>query len=256
MAQLSPAVWGMSDDAHTGNHSLYLTNIGIFGIVATGTMTNGRILADLNTELANSHTVPDSSEWNTPIITRPDSLVGWYKGKPSVDDFPTAKALLHTGYASLPQKDSSTWIGVAYIELSGSEVNVWTRFSVPFDYFNNDTPEFILSTFTSGNGLSAIADSEAWFDDVKLIYNGTPVDEISASDFHVYSSNGVLSVFLDDSKRGNSQLRVMDLAGRTILTREIENGRNHQFQMNVKDGVYIVTVQTSTNILSKKVWIR
>lgn len=255
LAKVAPAVWDVSDDAHTGDHSLYLTNLSIFGIIATGTMTNGRILANLNTDLAYSYTDPDNSEWNCPITKRPDSLVGWYKGNPAENDFPTAKALLHTGFASLPQEDSSTWIGVAYIELSDSPVTEWTRFSVPFDYFNDNIPEFMLTILTAGDGLTPIAGSEVWFDDLELIYNGTSVKELSAENLHVFASNGNLNVFLDETKKEKSSLSVVDLAGRQVFASEIISGQNHQFALNLKEGVYIVSVKSGTNLISKKVWV-
>lgn len=255
LAKIAPAVWGQSDDAHTGNYSLYLTNIAIFGIVATGTITNGRIVANLNPDLGNSHTDPDSAQWNMPLNQRPDSVVGWYKCKPSPGDFPTAKVLIHKGYAALPQEDSSNWIGVAYIELSSSEVTEWTRFSVPFEYFDERTPEFFLTILTAGNGTTAVANSEAWFDDLKLIFNGTPVDEINAEDFQVYASHGQLNVFLD-ADRGNSKLQVVDLSGREVLSGELINGEANRFKMDVPDGVYVATVYAEGSMLSKKVYIR
>lgn len=256
LAKLAPAVWDRSDDAHSGNHSLYLINIDIFGITATGTMTNGRILANLQTELANSHTEPEEPKWNTPLTKRPDSLIGWYKCKPTENDFPTAKALLHTGYASLPQDDSSTWIGVAYIELSGTDVNEWTRFSTPFEYFNNEIPEFMLSILTAGNGLSAIGGSEAWFDDVELIYLGTSVDELNADALTVYSSNGRLYVHLADNQNMNAQISVIDLAGNRVFAGNLKTGNRQQFDLNVKDGIYIVNVRVRERLYTKKVYIR
>ena len=256
LAQLAPAVWDRSDDAHTGSHSLYLKNISIFGIVATGMITNGRVVANLNPELGNSHTDPDSAQWNMPLNLRPDSVVGWYKCKPSPNDFPTAKVLIHKGYAALPQQDSSNWIGAGYIELSSSEVTQWTRFSTPFEYFDERTPEFFLTILTAGNGTSAVANSEAWFDDVKLIFNGTPVDEMKQQDFQVYASNGILNVSLEGSSRDVSQISVVDLMGREVLAGELLIGENTQFDLNVPDGVYVVSVMTKNNTLSKKVYVR
>jgi hypothetical protein len=255
LAKVAPAVWNISDEAHSGEHSLYLTNISIFGIVATGTITTGRILANLNTDLANSHTDPDNPQWHCPLTKRPDSLVGWYKGNPSPNDFPTVKALLHTGYAALPQEDSSNWIGVAYIELSGSQVTEWTRFSVPFEYFNDNTPEFMLTILTAGDGLTPVDGSEAWFDDLELIYNGTSINELTTDHLHVYASNGILNVFLDETNKVQSTVSVVDLTGRQVYSGEIISGRNQQFALNLKNGVYIVTVQSGANLISKKVWV-
>ena len=257
LAQVAPAVWGPSDDAHTGLHSLHLIDLSIFGIVATGTLTNGKILANLDPALGNSHTVPGDPLWSTPLTQRPDSLVGWYKGKPAPGDFPTAKALLHTDYAALPQEDSSTWIGVAYIELSPNEVDVWTRFSTPFEYFNDNTPEYILSILTAGNGLSAIAGSEVWFDDLKLIYNNSSVDELNAEYVHIYSRYGNLNVLLDEDLGRNAKIFVTDLSGRQVYkNNEVMTGENYEFKINAQKGIYLVTVQAENKSYSKKIWLQ
>ena len=58
MAELSPAVWGQSTDAHSGDYSVYLINKAAFGLVATGMVTSGRVKADLNYDSTNSHTDP------------------------------------------------------------------------------------------------------------------------------------------------------------------------------------------------------
>ena len=42
----APVVWGQSSDAHSGDYSLELINVSTFGVVANGTVTNGRVHAD------------------------------------------------------------------------------------------------------------------------------------------------------------------------------------------------------------------
>jgi len=255
MAQVAPPVWNVSDDAHTGVHSLYLTNIEIFTIVATGMVTTGRVLASLDTDVANSHTVPDDSKWNLPITHRPDSLVGWYKGKPSPNDFPTAKVLLHTGYAALPQADSSNWIGVAYIELSSNEVDVWTRFSTPFEYFNDEIPEFALAILTSGYGTFAVNGSEAWFDDLLLIYNTDDIDEFTVDNFKAFSHNGELVVRVNESSGLKYQFSIYDITGRNVYNAELFGGQENRFNPGLTAGIYILKANVGNKILSKKIII-
>lgn len=256
LAGIAPGVWNISDDAHTGNHSLYLENIAIFGFVATGTITNGKVLANLDPSLGNSHTEVDDSRWHTVLTARPDSLVGWYKAKPTAGDFPTAKALLHTDYASLPQDDSTTWIGVAYIELSGEEVSEWTRFSTPFDYFNDETPEFLLSILTAGDGLAALEGSEVWFDDVELIYNETSISEYASDKLVVNSYQGKLNVYVDDKRNVPSNLSITDISGRVVFSAELTTGTTNQFSPNLTEGIYIVSVKVDNRLLTSKVFIQ
>jgi hypothetical protein len=218
-------------------------------------LTNGRVKANLDYDSTNSHTVPEESQWHMRLPHRPDSVIGWYKGKPSPGDFPTMKVLLHTGYASLPQDDSSTWIGVAYAELSTTEVSNWTRFSAPFEYFNDETPEFMLTILTSGNGTNAIEGSEAWFDDIELIYNdGTDIGELTAEDLNVTFSYGTLNVFIADQSRTEGSLLVHDISGRQVFAGEITAGELQQYPLNLDHGIYLVTVSMGKKQITKKVF--
>lgn len=259
-ATAAPLVMRRSDDAHTGNYSVHLVNIynSLIDYVATGTMTNGRIHVDplLNLEKSTSFTDVNNSQWHTAFTKRPDSVVGWYKGKPSVGDFPTVKVLLHTDSSSLPNPDSSNWVGLAYAELSPTEVSTWTRFSTPFDYYQEGNPEFMLSIITSGNGLSAVKDSEAWFDDVEFIYNGTDIPEKKAKELRTWYANGELNIQVEDREMRNAQINVVDITGRIVYSGAIENMYKNTFRLNLQDGIFIVTLTSGNSQLSKKIIVQ
>jgi len=55
--------------------------------------------------------------------------------------------------------------------LPATRENSWTRFSAPFSYYQDRSPEYIVIVLSAGNRKNAIEGSEAWFDDLKLIYN-------------------------------------------------------------------------------------
>ncbi len=259
-AGAAPIVMKRSDDAHTGNYSIYLFNVynSLIDYVAPGMITNGRVHVDrqLDLEKSTNFTDVNNSKWNTPLAKRPDSIVGWYKCKPSEGDFPTVKVLLHTDSSSMPTTDSSTWIAVAYIELSGTNVDTWTRFSTPFDYYADDIPEYILSTLTSGNGLSAVKDSEAWFDDVKLIYNGTDIPENSADKLNAYFANGELIVKVVDQDLKNVPIKIVDLTGRIIFADKLNQTLENRIRLNLQDGVYIISLSTNKGLLSRKIIVQ
>ncbi len=250
---VAPVVWGISDEAHTGNHSVHLHNVGIFNIVATGTITNGRVHADYNPDLGYVFTDLDDGHWNTSFTGRPDSVVGWYKANPKPGDNPAIRIVLHTGYQQLPG-DETNIVAEAMHNLPAEVVTEWTRFSAPFVYVNDDQPEYLLSILYSGNGTEAIADSEAWFDDVEMVYT-TGIEEISAEDFHVFFANGELNVKLNESHPEIYQLRVFNILGKLIFSQQIESGSNSRIPLSTPAGMYIVSVNQSGKMLSKKVFI-
>lgn len=171
----APYVWEQSTDAHTGAYSVKLTNIyvSIASTVATGTVTNGRIHAEFS-GTGWAYTNSGDSQWHTPFAQKPDSVVVWAKFSPVGNDTAAVKALLHTGDAQIPQADMSTWVSLAQINIPG-EVTTWTRYSAPFEYFNEDTPQYILFVLSGGGEVSQ-ENSVTFFDDLELIYNPLSLD--------------------------------------------------------------------------------
>ena len=256
LAQVAPPIWDQSEDSHSGNYSVYLVNKAAFGIIATGTITTGRIYASLEPADGYVFTDLEDSRWNTPFDQLPDSVVGWYKAKPSTGDFATVQVLLHKGYASIPTHDSSNWIALAKANLSTADVDEWTRFSVPFQYFSNDKPEYILAVITAGNGLNAIENSEAWFDDFKLIYNNTSVGELYGKRLSVHYSCDYLNVWLDNPPTGQARLIVSDISGRHLLIKEFRSRETNRFRFQHDPGIYLVTVEAEETTLTKKIVVR
>lgn len=252
----APIVWGKSTDAHSGNYSLKLFNVWVFLInqAAVGTMTNGRIHPDLNLDNSYSYTDTLDSRWNTPLPHRPDSLTGWYKCYPEPGDFGTVKAVLHRGYGQQPEGNSE-WIGVAYYELPGDTVDVWTRFSVPFVYTLDDTPEYILCYMTSGNGVDAIGESSALFDDLELIYNPDGIEEFTTANFKAYYSSNQLVVSLDESSGLPYNLTVFDITGRNVFETKLIGGQQSRLNVHLVPGIYIVKASLGDKVLSKKIVI-
>jgi hypothetical protein len=252
----APIVWGKSNDAHSGNYSLHLFNvyIGLIGQAAVGTMTNGRVHADLNIENAWSYTDTTDARWNTPLTHRPDSLVGWFKCYPETGDFGTVKAVLHRGYGQQPEGDSE-WIGAAYYELPGDTVDVWTRFSVPFEYYLDDTPEYILCYMTSGDGVDALGASSALFDDLELIYNPDGIEEFTVDNFKAYSSHGQLVVRINESSGLKYQFSIYDITGRNVYNAELFGGQENRLNTGLTTGIYILKANIGDKVLSKKIVI-
>ncbi|MBK7269999.1 MAG: hypothetical protein IPI07_10970 [Flavobacteriales bacterium] len=72
----------------------------------------------------------------------------------------------------------------------------WTRFSVPFTYFNATTPAYILMVLTSGDSLVTVLNSQSWYDDIALIYNLTASPSIPSAT--VNGTDGALQCELRD----------------------------------------------------------
>lgn len=253
----APIVWGKSTDAHSGNYSLSLFNVyvSLINNVASGTITNGRVHAELDPDASYVFTDQINDQWHGVLTERPDSIVGWFKCNPASGDFGTLKFFLHTGYAALPG-DESNAIAEAYLELPSVAVAQWTRFSAPFVYVSNDNPEYFLTVITSGNGVDAIDGSTALYDDFEFIYNPSSVDELPESQIEVLVKNQQLNILIDGNKQKIYELRLLDIAGHTIIKRQITSGENNIINVSdLRSGVYIVSASNSRKTFTKKVVI-
>jgi len=173
---MAPYVWEQSTDAHTGTYSVKLINGSVIGIVAAGTVTNGRIHAEMS-GTGWAYTIPADAQWNTPFTQKPDSIAVWLKHAPAGSDAAQVKALLHTGSAKIPDATSTNYIAMAEINVPAT-TPTWTRFSAPFNYLNSNDPEYILIVVSAADE-SATLGTESYFDDIELIYNPLVLDLIA-----------------------------------------------------------------------------
>lgn len=158
--------------AHTGSFSANLRTVTSIAGPAAGLLTNGRVHAELT--VANSYVFSDlgNSDWNTVCGSRPDSLIGWFKATPQPGDHAKITALLHVGQGKLPMFDTyPNWVGTATWVGPLVDQPEWTRFSVPFVYIDGRQPEHVLLAMSCGDSTNSIVGTQAWFDDMGLIYN-------------------------------------------------------------------------------------
>ena len=225
--------------------------------MANGLFTNGRVHAYFNP--ANGYVFTDATDprWNTPLTSRPDSIVGWYKYQPSSAngniDKGKVEVLLHkTGTGQMPETSSTAanTVGRARFDMIQPSAT-WVRFSVPFNYVSSDNPEYILIILTSGDSTAAVNGYIAWFDDLQLIYNdavSTP-QEIQ-KEFSVAQFNASLRI--RDLTIG-SQFEIYNALGQPITS-----GVAAQETLLIdipQTGVYFVRVSNATGILTKKIVI-
>ena len=260
LANFAPQVMFQSTDAHSGNYSIRLKNVfvAIANTVANGIITNGELLLNFDPQLTNTHTDGSDPDHYTYCSSRPDSLVGYYKYSPVDDDVIEIKALLHTGPDDfLPNPDSTGWIGMATFTSPNEATTEWLRFSVPFEYFEDEDPVYIMFNVSSGNGYNAVAGSEAWFDDFDLVFNPVGIDENIAADFSVYAIDKVLKV--DLQKLGNVEnytLEIYTVSGQLLISEQVSGGSLNSYSLE-HSGIYLCKLQDENGlVLNKKVLVQ
>lgn len=256
---LAPQVENRSTDAHSGSYSVYLENKSAgFGIIANGIVTNGRIHADTDPSQGYVFTNSSDGQWNTPFTGRPDSLVGWYKYTPSSTDHGKAEIVLHTGTsAQLPENGTaSSFVGAARFDMPNATISSWTRFSVPFHYFNASTPDYALMVLTSGDSTLAKNGSKAWFDDLEMVYNPLSVEEKEEESISVNYFDNQIHVTNVANSKGETEIQLIDLQGRIVDNVQWEQSNPLNWSVDVPDGVYCIRVVIHGKTIVRKLFIQ
>ncbi|MBK7946602.1 MAG: hypothetical protein IPJ85_15460 [Flavobacteriales bacterium] len=169
---LVPQLCWRSTDARTGQYSVNLRTVNSTVGAANGLLTNGRVHAELNVANSYMYTVQDNEQWRTAMSSRPDSLVGWFKATPQPGDRANVGALLHVNEGRLPAFGTEgNYVAGASWKAPFGNVGEWTRFSTPFQYLNEVEPQWILLILTAGDSAGSQVGTQAWFEDLALIYN-------------------------------------------------------------------------------------
>lgn len=181
-----------STDAHSGNYSVKLQATSVWGQIANGTVTTGRLNAgSIKADDPANHSEVDMTKTETDrnedpyyqvLEARPDSIAFWVKfstGKAGTCANMSAFITDGTYFQAPPDKTYNNIVGKAENKniIACSE---WTRISVPFTYADNGLePKAIMLTFstcaTPGGGKG---DEVLLVDDVELIYGISYTDKL------------------------------------------------------------------------------
>ncbi len=179
----------MSENGINDSYCARIFSTSIFGIVANGTMTTGRMNAGsmLASDKAN-HAYLDMSKTDldgngdpfyVTLTHRPDSLVLWVnfkQGKANHDHpYATVSAIITDGdyYQDPEDTDYKNYLAKAKNNTIKVTNGQWQRISIPFTYYrNNVEPKAILVTIsTNADAGQGSKGDEVLVDDLTLVYS-------------------------------------------------------------------------------------
>jgi len=249
LASQAPKVITRDTGRGGSGYSIRMENKTAFSIVANGIVTNGRVHADFNPENGYVYTIDNDARWNTPFTSRPDSIVGWYKYAPQGGDKGKVEVVLHkTGTCKLPEGGTPCdLVARARFNMTNAAAD-WVRFSVPFVYYNGDTPDYVLSVLTAGDSTQAVNGSVAFFDDIELIYNPLSIeDKAKVEQVKVYQKEDMLII---SNLQGNNNFNVFDALGRKVV-----GGQSNKSTAQVKlseSGLYLIQISNGDQLITRK----
>ena len=175
--------------AHSGEYCARIYATSIFGIVANGTMTTGRLNAGsaIASDAANNAYIDTSltdvdgngNPFYVPLYSRPDSVAVWVKFKQgsanSEHPYATISAVITDGtyYQDPEDKDYTNVVGKAKNNKIATTDGEWVRVTAPFVYTENDVdPKAVLVTVSTNADAGAGSDGdEVLVDDIEFVYN-------------------------------------------------------------------------------------
>lgn len=238
----------------TGSYSARIWSVSVFGVIANGNMTLGKINMGSTTASSSSNynsSIISDANFSESLTDMPDSIVFWVKyTATNASDSARASVILHDSYEHRDPIDvNSESHTVATAMLNYRETGgVWVRKSIPFDYAGPASANtFILATFTTnktpGGGT---ANDEVLIDDVELIYNPANLFELSDSKVFTSIENNVLSISAMKNIEGT--LVVYNTAGQIVKNEKISSS----IEFNELPGIYYLELDTQFGKVHKK----
>ena len=258
LSTMAPDVCTRSQNAHSGEYSIKLTNVQSF-IVANGVATNGRMHASITPGDSYIYTDPEDSKWNTPFTGRPDSVAGWIKYAPEGEDVLQIQVILHKGYAQRPDPEPDVnWIADAVFTSPLNTEGGWVRFSQPFTYNHETIPEHVLVILNSGNGFEPVAGSVLMVDDLEMIYNTPQSNEnlLKQTEAYLYAVGKHQLVLKGMHHSQFQSVEIFDFSGKLLWSARLTSDQVDIAPANLDKGIYLVKLSGKDEIFTQKVLLR
>jgi len=232
-----------STDSHSGTYAVKAQPKSsgpqtLPGIIALNDMTNDATLNGI------------------PYTSRPDTLKVWTKFTVAGADQLYVLAILTKWDAT---GDSAIVVGGGGGISSVAQAS-YIQFVAPFEYETSDTPDSMQIIMAIGDLDVPTGDtnSVAYFDDLEIIDNGTPVkvqDIILGAKVNIYPnpSNGSFNIEIPADLE-NAVLTVYDINGKVVFTENVNSGLMN-LNTNSVSGKYFVKIQNEKHTVNKSIII-
>ena len=262
IAQLGPQTCFQENTiVHSGSHSVRLQTNSYLGTTVNGVVTTGVVDAP---SLTKSDGYVGTVNYSTPtddrrmaFTGRPDSIVGWYQyASGGAGEQGKVRVIIHTGdyydpetpTTNHPDPTPNKIADALFLSPVATNVSVWTRFSVPFNYVSAATPAYIMINATaSANQTTTVSGSQMWLDDLSVVYNTVGINEININQgLKVYCYDKWLYVDFLNRREEISTLIIYDLSGNQLISQALPNSKLNSLDLSsLNEGLYLYQLKGS-----------
>ena len=268
-----------------GSHSVLVTSTSVFGIVANGTITTGRMNAGgfsandpaNHAELDMSLTEKDSNgdPFYAAMVGRPDSLVLWVKFKQGTPNttypYATVSAAITDGTYYQDPKGDNTYKNVLASAQNKTIVSKdfkWQRIAIPFSYVDDNIQgkAVLITISTNATPGQGSGTDSLYVDDIEFVYNGGIESYIINGETVNVTPTGKGALVLTDyttddkgTKWANVTVYSQDLKKKVTQVIDVTsagiNAVNNTASSSAADGIYTLSGQRTTVMRPGQVYI-
>lgn len=233
----------VTTDVAGGSSAILLESVDMTMFVAAGIISNGQYAS------AVPFPPPGTPEIikGTDFTGTPDSLYFYYKYESVNND---------TGVVKLELSNSNGIVGSCEF-IEKSTVSTWTKKAIEINYANSETPDTLLIlAMSSYSTTGAQIGSKLYLDEISFDGSGgtVSVNENISGSINVFPTpaKDVLNI---NSNQNISAINIYSITGQNCLS---VNPSNTNAKINVSglvSGIYLITIESGTNIETKRIII-
>lgn len=235
-----------SADAHSGNYSIKISNsypcnlsTELYKFGAVFTTSKGTFDLPLNQTTMFKPSIERSGH--------PVKLTGYYKFSQGGSglDLDTMRILL-----SFYKNGAQVYSDYNAVFKTSTSVASWTQFTIDFPTYTDseiDSLGIVINACQPWDGVKG--NSFVLVDDLEFKEASTGIKEIgnSNSSYFIYP-NPATNSFQIKNLMSISNISIIDLTGKLIISKEVDTNENVNVSF-LKQGIYLVKVQTATGLL-------
>ncbi len=158
------------------------------------------------------------------------------------------------GFTSWPENNPSLKIMYSedkdnWTEVPGSEyvlTDVWTKYEIPLS--DEITGDYYLAISASCSNQAAVYVDYV----VGPKYQGVNIKDLADNDFVIYPNPASNFIIIKNNSSKNFNLKIFDLTGRIILTKDVSNYTEKIDLSEFTKGVYIIRISSNNKIYNSK----
>jgi hypothetical protein len=132
----------------------------------------------------------------------------------------------------------------------------WTRFAVPFEYYDSRTPRYLLCVINSGDSTEASVGSYLILDDLEMIYKNAGIKDQGLTSNFIRVANRNLVITLDsENEYIDKPIHIIGINGKAVYSETLSGTTVQAIPNNIPPGIYVAVLDTGKKRYVQKFYL-